>query len=257
MIKPMIDTHAHIYLQQFEDDLDIVLGRAQKEGVEQILMPNIDSSTIERMHEVEERWPDLCKSMMGLHPCSVDDGFEKQIRTIEEKLDNGQYVAVGEIGTDLYWDKTWWQQQQQAFIQQVLLAEKHNLPVVIHCRDSIDETIALLEKMPVTNHKGVFHCFTGSKSQGQRIIEMGYYLGIGGVGTFKNTDLRETLSSLGLSRLVLETDSPYLAPTPYRGKRNEPSYVKHVAEMLSGVFQCTINEVQHSTTKNAKDLFSL
>jgi len=252
-----IDTHAHIYLSEFDEDIDAVMSRALKGGVTRVLMPNIDSSTIEAMLALEKKYPTVCRSMIGLHPCSVNESFEQELGKIEKALAGGNFLAIGEIGTDLYWDKSFWEQQKIAFSEQVKLANKVDLPVAIHCRESIDETIELLEKMPISKHKGVFHCFTGTERQGRRIVEMGYYLGIGGVSTFKSSTLREVLSYFSLENLLLETDSPYLAPVPHRGKRNEPSYLPSVAANLATIYSCSTDEVGEITTGNAKKLFSL
>ena len=252
-----IDTHAHIYLSEFDEDIDAVMNRALERGVTHVLMPNIDSSTIDAMLALEKKFPSVCRSMIGLHPCSVNENFERELGKIEKSLAGGNFLAIGEIGTDLYWDKSFWEQQKIAFSEQVNLANKVDLPVAIHCRESIDETIELLEKMPISTHKGVFHCFTGTERQGRRIVEMGYYLGIGGVSTFKSSTLREVLSFFSLENLLLETDSPYLAPVPHRGKRNEPSYLPSVAANLSTIYGCSADEVGEITSRNAKKLFSL
>jgi TatD DNase family protein len=218
-------------------------------------MPNIDHSSIDDMMEVEQRFPDQCLSMMGLHPCSVKKDFEKELYIVENWLSKRKFSAVGEIGTDLYWDKTFWEQQKEAFRVQVTWAKKFNLPVVIHCRESINETIELLESLKDGNLKGVFHCFSGNMEQAKKIIEMGFYLGIGGVATFKNGGLDKVLPEIDLSNLVLETDSPYLAPVPYRGKRNSPVYIPLIAERIAQLNNVSIEEIMIATYNNASKLF--
>ena len=193
--------------------------------------------------------------MMGLHPCSVKGDFEKELYIVEEWLSKRSFHAVGEMGTDLYWDKTFWDQQKEAFVTQVNWAKKYNLPLVIHCRQSIDETIELLKPMSGGTLTGIFHCFSGNSTQAKQIIEMGFYLGIGGVATFKNGGLDKVLPEVPLDKLVLETDSPYLAPMPFRGKRNEPSYIPLIADKVATLMNVTREEVELATTKNAEKVF--
>lgn len=250
-----IDTHAHIFLEDFSEDLDEVVQRAIDLGVEKILLPNIDKDSIDDLLELEARYPDVCHAMMGLHPCSVDKDFERQLYLVEDWMNKRDFIAVGEIGTDLYWDKTYWEQQKEAFRIQCGLAIKKGVPVAIHCRDSIDETIELVEPFASENLRGVFHCFTGSVDQGQRITEMGFYLGIGGVVTFKNGGIDKVVPELDSKHLILETDSPYLSPAPERGKRNEPGKVKLVADRLAEVLDLPIERIASLTTQNANDLF--
>ncbi len=251
----LIDTHAHIFLEEFDGDVDAVIQRAIDEGIEKILLPNIDKDSIDDMLQLEEKYPDYCYAMIGLHPCSVKQDFEKQLYIVEEWLSRRSFIAIGEIGTDLYWDKTFWEQQKEAFRFQCELAIKHNIPVVIHCRETIDETIDLVEEFEGTGLKGVFHCFTGSAEQGNQITDLGFYLGIGGVSTFKNGGLDKVIPELNANKLVLETDSPYLSPAPERGKRNEPSKLKFIATRMSEILELSVHEVATLTTKNANDLF--
>ena len=253
----MIDSHAHIYLNQFEEDRQEVIERAATQGVSKILMPNIDHTSVESMLETEENNPEICYSMMGLHPCSVDKNFEKELYQVEDWLGKHPFVAVGEIGTDLYWDKTFFTQQKEAFNIQCEWALKHNLPVVIHCRESINENITLVEPFAKRGLSGVFHCFTGDKEQGKKILDMGFYLGIGGVVTFKNGGLDKVLPHLGRERLLLETDSPYLAPAPNRGKRNEPSYLSLIMTKIAEVFDVDKEEVERKTSANTRSLFGI
>jgi len=218
-------------------------------------MPNIDCSTIDDMMEVEEKYQGYCTAMMGLHPCSVKKNFEKELYRVEEWIGKRDFAAIGEIGTDLYWDTSNYKYQQEAFIVQVRWAIEKKLPIVIHCRESLGQTLDLLEPFAGQSITGVFHCFTGTNEQAERITEMGFYLGIGGVVTFKNSGLEQTLLDIPIELLVLETDSPYLAPVPFRGKRNEPAYLLHILNKLGEIYQKTPNEVDELTTKNAKKLF--
>ncbi len=251
----MIETHAHIYSEQFQEDIDEVIDRSREAGVERIYMPNIDHTSIDAMLELEDRYPGYCISMMGLHPCSVKADFEKELQIVEDWLGKRDFVAVGEMGTDLYWDKSFFEQQKEAFNIQSQWAVKYDLPIVIHCRESIDQTIELLEAMTPNQPRGVFHCFTGSVEQAKRILDLGFVLGIGGVATFKNGGLETVLSEIDLSQMVLETDSPYLAPAPNRGKRNEPSYIQLVAQKIAEVKNIGVKEVVQKTTMAANKLY--
>jgi len=254
----MIDTHAHIYTEQFDGDTPQIIENAKIVGVKKILMPNIDESTVDVMLHLEESNPDFCYSMMGLHPCSVGRGVEKQLHFVEDWLAKRSFKAVGEIGTDLYWDKSLFDQQKEAFNIQCDLALKYDLPVVIHCRESINETIELVTPFAEKGLTGVFHCFTGSVNQAKRIKSLGFYLGIGGVLTFKNSGLDKVIAEIGMEKLMLETDSPYLAPTPNRGKRNEPAFLRLVAEKLVMLFpDLSFSKVVEITTGNAQELFKL
>lgn len=250
------DTHAHIYSEEFNSDRDDMLRKSEVAGVTKIFMPNIDHASIDAMMEVESKNPSRCFSMMGLHPCSVKKDFEKELYLVEDWLNKRKFAAVGEMGTDLYWDKTFWAQQQEAFKIQVQLAKKHKLPLVIHCRESIDETIALLQPYVDGNLTGIFHCFSGSQEQAKKVIEMNFYLGIGGVATFKNGGLDKVLPEIDLNRIVLETDSPYLAPVPHRGKRNEPSYIPLIARKICDLKKITLEELSETTNSNASKVFS-
>ena len=249
-----IDTHAHIYTEEFKTDIHDVILRAQDAGVEKILMPNIDTQTIDDMMELEVRYPNFCYAMMGLHPCSVKKDFEKQLYEVEDWLSKREFIAVGEMGTDLYWDKTFWDQQKEAFRIQSDLAIKYDLPIVIHCRETIDETIELVEEKE-GSLKGVFHCFTGDENQAKKIVDLDFYLGLGGVSTFKNGGLNEVVPNLDTSKIVLETDSPYLSPAPERGKRNEPAKVSIIANKISEYLKKGVDEVASFTTENANSLF--
>lgn len=251
----LIDTHAHIFLQEFSDDVDEVIQRAIDAGIEKILLPNIDHDSIDNMLELEARYPDVCHAMMGLHPCSVKEDYQKQLYEVEEWFSKRKFIAVGEIGTDLYWDKTFWEQQKEAFKFQCELAIKHKVPVAIHCRETIDETIDLVAGFEDQELSGVFHCFTGNVEQGKKMTDMGFYLGLGGVATFKNGGLDKVIPELDATKLILETDSPYLSPAPERGKRNEPSKVRLVASKVSEILNLSLESVALLTTRNANDLF--
>ncbi len=251
----MIDTHAHIYLEEFKTDREAMLARARHQGIEKILMPNIDSESIDDLLELESKEPNLCVAMMGLHPCYIKKGFEKDLYEVEAWLSKRAFCAVGEIGTDLYWEKTFWAEQQEAFEVQLGLAKKFNLPVSIHSRESTEEALAILERLQDGTLTGVFHCYSGTLAQAERAIKVGFHVGIGGVATFKKGELDELLKTTELTKIVLETDSPYLAPVPHRGKRNEPSYLHYVAEKIAAVKNVPFQEVQETTTRTAKSIF--
>ena len=252
-----IDSHAHIYLEQFDEDLEAMITRSKQAGVNAVCMPNIDSETTSRMLDLATRFPGYCLPMMGLHPCSVTTDYKSQLKEIEEQLDLLDFIAVGEIGTDRYWDLSLYPQQVAAFEWQLGLAAERGLPVAIHSRDSIDENIAIVESIQDGRLRGVFHCFTGTEEQGRKIMDLGFYLGIGGVLTFKNSDLKEVMPRLGLSRVLLETDAPYLSPMPNRGKRNEPAYLRFTADFLAQVMGVSVTEVAEQTTANCRALFDL
>lgn len=251
----MIDSHAHIYQDPFAEDLEEVISRSIDAGVSKILMPNIDVDTIEPMLSISKKYPAVCYPMLGLHPCSVKEDFEHQLGSMEMWLEKESFIAVGEIGTDLYWDKTFWEQQKEAFLYQCDLALRYNLPIVVHCRETIDETIDLVAPYAAKGLTGVFHCFVGSREQAIQITEMGFYVGLGGVSTFKNGGLDQVIPHLDLSKVLLETDSPYLAPTPHRGKRNEPAYTRLVASKVASYCSLTLEEINDITTKNTETLF--
>ncbi len=250
----LVETHAHIYLKEFANDLSEIVDRAKEAGVERIYMPNVDHETIDDMLEVANKYPGYCIPMMGLHPCSVTKSFDKDLYEVEEYLKKGGFAAVGEIGTDLYWDKTYWPEQQEVFKIQADFAKQFKLPLIIHCRESIDETIALVKETKST--KGVFHCFTGSVDQAKEIIGLGFNIGLGGVATFKNGGLEPVIEEIELKNFVLETDSPYLAPVPNRGKRNEPSYIHLVAKKIAKVRETEVEQVAKVTTDVAYKLFN-
>lgn len=250
----LIDTHAHIYLPEFNADRPALLEAARNSGIQAILMPAIDSATHDAMLRVEEEFP-YCLSMMGLHPCSVQENYHEELKLVEEYLRKRPFIAVGEIGLDFYWDKTHVDQQYQAFRYQIELALELHLPVVIHSRNAVDECIDAVEKYPGLT--GVFHCFSGTYEQAERIRSLGLMLGIGGVLTFKNSGLDKVMEKTGLDGVILETDAPYLAPVPHRGKRNQPAYTRLVAAKLSDVLGVSLEKIAEITTGNAKKLFKL
>lgn len=251
----MIETHAHIYAEQFKEDIDHVLERSQEAGIKKIVMPNIDHTSIDGMMELEERNSGFCYATMGLHPCSVKKDFEKELYIIEEWLGKREFVAIGEMGTDLYWDKTFQDQQVEAFKIQVEWAKQFKKPIIIHCRESLDLTIDLVESLKTDELTGVFHCFNGSAEQAERIVGLDFYLGLGGVTTFRNAGMDKVVPELDLERIVLETDSPYLAPTPNRGKRNEPAFLELIAQKIADYRQMSLEDLKTQTTSNAIKLF--
>lgn len=248
-----IDTHSHIYLPEF-DDVKEMMQRAAEVNVQTILMPAIDTSTHEQMLQIENSFEN-CFAMMGLHPCSVNQNYASEIDSINVYLSKRKFIAIGEIGLDFYWDKTFTDQQYEAFHEQIKIALGNQLPISIHSRNATDECIEVVQQYPELT--GVFHCFSGNVEQAKKIMDTGFYLGIGGVLTFKNSGLDKVMAEVGLSKVILETDAPYLAPVPHRGKRNEPAYIPLIAEKLAIVCQSSINDVAQITTENAKNLFKL
>jgi|SRR6476661_596045 len=251
------DSHAHLYSEQFKSDRDEALHRAVAAGVRTIVMPNIDHSSIDAMLELEAQAPETCFAMMGLHPCSVTRNFEKQLYEVEEWLNKRPFAAVGEAGIDLYWDKTLLAEQQEALRIQLRLAKEHDLPIVLHTRDAFAETAALVAEAQDGTLRGVFHCFSGSPEEAEQAIALGFKLGIGGVATFKNGGSDKVLPGIGLEHLLLETDCPYLAPVPHRGKRNEPAYLPYVLHRVATLLGKDVEEVAAATTANAAALFRL
>lgn len=253
----MIDTHAHIYANEFDHDRDEVVQRASEQGITQILLPNIDLESIEPMLATEAAYPDHCRSMMGLHPCYVDENVDSTLETIYQWFDKHPFIAVGEIGIDLYWDSTYQAQQEQAFITQLRWAKEKDLPVVIHTRNSVQETLELLRQEQDGRLRGVFHCFGGSLEEAQAINDIGFHLGLGGVSTFKNGGMDKVIPHLDMNYVILETDCPYLAPVPHRGKRNEPAYTRLVLERIVSLTDYSEEQVDTMTTRNAVKLFNL
>jgi len=253
----LIDTHSHIYLPEFGPDRPEMMTRAYNEGVGLVLMPAIDSATHEEMLKTEMSFQGKTLSMMGLHPCSVKENFIEELKIVKAHFEKRKFVAVGETGLDFYWDLTYTKEQYQSFQTQIEMALEYDIPVVIHSRNSTDECIQVVKQNQKGNLKGVFHCFSGNLEQAKQVIDLGFYLGIGGVVTFKNSGLDRVMKDVDMKHVVLETDAPYLAPVPFRGKRNECSYLKYVAEKLSEVKNISKEEIEKITTANAKELFSI
>lgn len=254
----MIDTHTHIYEPEFDNDREAVIERARKAGVEQLILPNIDEESIERMKRLYRRHPDYCRMAMGLHPSSVDIHYKERLKKMETLFADQPYYAVGEIGIDLYWDKSYVREQIEAFEIQLHWASELGLPVIIHVREALPEVLAVLRRCASLNLKGIFHSFGGNAYDVSTIADTGCFLfGINGIVTFKNSRLKETLPHIGIERIVLETDAPYLAPVPYRGKRNEPAYLPHIVESIAEALQIAPERVKQQTTNNARQLFGL
>ena len=251
----LIDTHTHLYVKQFNNDREAMIQRAIDAGIERFYLPNIDSEHIEDMLDLEVKYPSHCVAMMGLHPCSVKENYEQELAIVKDWLFKRKFAAVGEIGIDLYWDKTTLDIQRIAFKRQIYWAKELDLPIVIHSRNSTAEVLEVLKEEKDEKLRGIFHCFGGSPEEAQQIIELGFYLGIGGVLTFKKSGLDKTMETVSLKNVVLETDAPYLAPTPYRGKRNESAYLRLVAERLAVIKNIPFEEVASITSTNAKKIF--
>ncbi len=252
-----IDTHTHLFLPEFDSDCDQVIVNAQENGIEKVLLPNVDKSTIEHLLNLVAKYPDFCFPMMGLHPTSVTENYKEELKNVENWLDKIKFYAIGEIGIDLYWDKSFKTQQEEAFRYQIDLAKKHNLPIVIHARESFDEIFRIMDEVMDEKLNGVFHAFTGSNNQAAKIIEWGFKIGIGGIVTFKNSGLDKVVNNIDINHIVLETDSPYLAPVPKRGKRNESAFVLYIAQKIAEIKNISLEEVAQVTTYNAKQLFKL
>ncbi|MBN8837291.1 MAG: TatD family hydrolase [Sphingobacteriia bacterium] len=251
----LIDTHSHLYTSDFNNDINDVLVRAVENGVQKILLPAIDAETHEQMLALESRYPAVCRAMMGLHPCSVKDNWKEELVIVEKYLQQRKFIAIGEIGLDFYWDTAFSVQQYEAFNIQMQWAMERKLPIVVHTRNAMQETIEAVQPFARKGLRGIFHCFGDDVETAHKIIDMGFLLGIGGVLTYKKSGLAETLKHIDLKHLVLETDAPYLTPVPYRGKRNESVYLKIIAEQLASVKNISIEEVQKGTTSNAEKLF--
>ena len=253
----IIDTHCHLYLADFAEDIEDILQRADIEGVTKFYLPAVDSETSEQLISLEKRFPGRCIAMMGLHPCSVKGNYAEELGLVSKWLSQRKFAAVGEIGLDFYWDKTFIDQQIAAFEQQIDWAKQYQLPIVIHSRDAMQDCINVVRKKQDGQLKGIFHCFSGTEKEAREIIELGFYLGIGGVITYKKAGLAEMLEKIDLSALVLETDAPYLTPVPFRGKRNESSYLKYIAAKLAEAKQTSVEEVARITTENALKIFGV
>ncbi|SFI83839.1 TatD family hydrolase [Olleya namhaensis] len=251
------DTHTHLYSEAFDEDRKAMMERALDAGVSRLFVPAIDSTYTDSMLQLEKDYPKQVFLMMGLHPTHVKENYKDELAHVTEMLNTHKFYAVGEIGIDLYWDKSTLEIQQDAFRQQIQLAKQHNLPIVIHCRDAFDEVFQVLEEEKGDDLYGIFHCFTGSLEQAHQAISYNMKLGIGGVATFKNGKIDQFLNQIDLKHIVLETDSPYLAPKPYRGKRNESSYIVKVVEKLAEIYQVSEQQIADSTTDNSKIVFGI
>jgi len=253
----IIDTHTHLYLNQFKDDVDLVIERAKNAGIDKFIFPAIDSSHFKDMHELRNRYPENIYLMSWLHPVSVKDNYKEELNLVLKSLETHNYVGIGEIGIDLYWDKTFLKQQQEAFEFQIRLAISNNLPIVIHCRDGFDEIFEILDAEKCSKMRGIFHCFTGTLVQANRAINLGFNLGIGGVVTFKNGGIDKFLNKIDIKNIVLETDAPYLSPVPHRGKRNESFYVTYILKKISELYALNEQEIAKITSKNALEIFNI
>ncbi len=252
-----IDTHSHLYLNEFKNDREEIISRALGAGVAKILLPNIDKASVSSMLEMAYSYPGICYPMIGIHPTSVNEDYVEQLESVKEWLSKESFIAIGEIGIDLYWEKKYIKQQSEIFKAQLELALSNKLPVVIHARDSFKEIFSLLEEYRGSGLRGVFHAFTGDTGQAEFIMDLGFYIGIGGIVTFKNSGLDKVVADIGVNNVLLETDSPYLAPTPYRGKRNESAYIPLIAEKIAEVTGLALQQVSEITSKNALSLFKL
>ncbi|HEX7457875.1 MAG TPA: TatD family hydrolase [Ginsengibacter sp.] len=253
----LIDTHTHLYLKEFSADINEVIERAEKEGVNKFFLPAIDSSETTAMFELEKKFPGKCFAMAGLHPCSVKENYQQELSKTEKLLSERKFAAIGETGLDFYWDTTFVKEQYESLQIQVKWALQYNLPLVLHTRNAMQETIDVIKTYNGRGLKGIFHCFGGTLQNAKDIIEIDFYLGIGGVITYKNSGLAEIIKDIDLRYIVLETDAPYLAPVPYRGKRNESSYLKYIVEKIASIKNISIEEVADQTSKNAAEVFSI
>ncbi|MEP6947768.1 MAG: TatD family hydrolase [Ginsengibacter sp.] len=251
-----IDTHTHLYLKEFFTDIDEVLQRAEAEGVERFYLPAIDSSETAAIFDLEKKFPGKCIAMAGLHPCSVKENYKEELHKVNTMLEQRKFAAIGETGLDFYWDTSFMKEQYTSLHIQAEWALQYNLPLVLHTRNAMQETIDIVKTYNGKGLKGIFHCFSGTVQNANDIIEQGFFLGIGGVITYKNSGLAEVTREVGLEHIVLETDAPYLTPVPFRGKRNESSYIKYVGQKLAEIKNISIEEVAYQTSKNAEKIFS-
>ena len=251
----LIDTHTHLYVKEFSNDIDEVIRRAEEEGVNKFFLPAIDSSETSAMFELEKIFPGKCIAMIGLHPCSVKENYKEELSKVEQLLDERKFAAIGETGLDFYWDKTFIKEQYESLRIQAEWALQYNIPLVLHTRDAMQENIDVIKSYEGKGLRGIFHCFGGTLQNAKNIIEQNFLLGIGGVITYKNSDLAEVLKDIDLKHIVLETDAPYLAPAPFRGKRNESSYLKYIVQKIADIKNISIEEVAERTTKNAEKIF--
>jgi TatD DNase family protein len=250
-----IDTHTHLFDEQFANDIHQIIQNAKNANVEACFLPNVDEATLPSMLSLHQQYPDYCFPMLGLHPCSVKENYQQILQNLYKLLGTHNFWGIGETGLDFYWDKTFIQEQKKSLIIQAEWAKEKNLPLILHTRDAMYETIEVIKTCQNGQLKGIFHCFSGSYEQAKEIMKLGFLIGIGGVVTYKNTKLTETLKKIPLDFIVLETDAPYLSPVPYRGKRNETAYIALVAQKLSEIYECSIDKIAEITTHNAKKLF--
>ncbi len=253
----LIDTHAHIYSNEFNHDLELVIRRAHDEGIKKILIPNVDKETIPQVINLKNKFPQTCYPMIGIHPTSINENYQQELNAVNEYLQKHKFIAIGEIGIDLYWDKTFIEEQKKAFAQQIQWAKQYNLPIAIHCRNAFNETMEVLLDNNNKDVKGVFHSFSGNIEQAQKVISLGFKIGVSGVVTFKNSGQDKVIAQIPLEHLLLETDAPYLTPAPFRGKRNESAYISIIAKKIAELKNITFEEVAEITTKNTLELFKL
>ena len=253
----LIDTHSHIYSEDFNSDIDEVLQNAYNNGVKKIILPNINAGTVKRLVDLSKAYPHICYPLIGLHPTSVGEDYKEELQALEYWLDKHDFYGIGEIGIDLYWDKSYLKEQQNAFRYQVKLAKAKQIPIVVHVRESFNEVYSIVKEEQDGTLKGIFHCFTGNEDEAKKITDLGFYIGIGGVLTFKNSNLGKAILNSDLKNLVLETDAPYLAPEPKRGRRNESSYLVYIAQRLAELYNVPVEKVAEITTMNARNLFRI
>ncbi|MGB4399531.1 MAG: TatD family hydrolase [Daejeonella sp.] len=253
----LTDTHTHLYYEADPEKLAQLMQRCLDKEVSRLFLPNVDASSVSQVFNLVKLYPENCFPMLGLHPCDVKSDFQEELNTIRQATTQGKIYAIGEIGIDLHWDKTTLSFQQDAFRQQISWALNMDLPIVIHCREAFDEILEILSEMKNDKLRGIFHCFTGTAEQAEQVIELGFYLGIGGVLTYKNSGLDQAIANVSLNHIVLETDSPYLTPVPFRGKPNESSYLVYVAQKLADLKEVSIEEVARITTSNSKTIFGI
>ena len=251
----LIDTHTHLYLDEFKEDIDLLIDSAIQKNIKKFLLPNIDINTLNPLLQLTHLYPNNCFAMIGLHPCSVDSNFQNNLKILESKISQHNFIGIGEIGIDLHWDKTFLQEQKKAFEIQINWAKKHNLPIVIHSRNSFEEIYQILKKSQSGNLKGVFHCFGGTLEEANKIIDLGFLLGIGGVVTFKNSNLDQVLEKIPINHILIETDAPYLAPYPYRGKRNKPEFLDIIANRICEIKNISLSELTNNLYLNTNSLF--
>lgn len=253
----IIDSHCHLFLPEFSNEIDLYINRAKENGIKKIYLPAINSETTDALLLLEEMHPDICVAMMGLHPCYVKSDYKEELQKVEDLLTQRKFVAIGECGLDFYWDKTFIKEQYLALEQQIEWSLHYNFPIILHTRNATQETIDVIKKYKGSNLKGIFHCFGGTYEEAKQIIDLGFYLGIGGVVTYKNAGLDVVLNNIDLDYLVLETDAPYLSPVPYRGKTNEPAHLKIIAEKIAAIKNAPYDAVAEITSKNAERLFGV